>query len=175
MYDNSLSFVLLVCLSPEWWMDSGVNIHVCADVSLFTFYQAGRTRALLMRNGLHACVLGAGMVVLKFTLGKTVLLKNVHHVPSIKKNLVSASQVCRDGFKIILESNKCVVSRHITFVEKGYDCGGLFRLSLLDDACNKVVNNVNVSNESNIWHSRLCHINFGCLTWLVNLNLIPKI
>ena len=53
-------------------MDSGANIHVCADVSLFTSYQAGRTRALLMGNGSHARVLGVGTVVLKFTSGKTV-------------------------------------------------------------------------------------------------------
>ena len=33
-------FVLSVCLSSKWWMDSGANIHVCADVSLFTSYQA---------------------------------------------------------------------------------------------------------------------------------------
>ena len=66
VYCNFIPTFLLVCHSPEWWMDNGANIHVCADVSLFTFYQAGRTRALLMRNGLHACVLGAGMVVLKF-------------------------------------------------------------------------------------------------------------
>jgi hypothetical protein len=82
--------------------------------------------------------------------------------------------MCRNGFKIVLESNKYVVSRHGPFVEKDYDCGGLFRLSLLDDVCNKVLNNVNVSDESNIWHSRLCHINFGYLTRLANLNLIPK-
>ena len=37
-YGNSLPFVLSVYLSPEWWMDSGANIHVCADVSLFIFY-----------------------------------------------------------------------------------------------------------------------------------------
>jgi hypothetical protein len=35
------------------------------------------------------------------------------------------------------------------------------------------VNNV-VSNESYIWHSRLCHINFGCVLRLANLNLISK-
>jgi hypothetical protein len=35
------------------------------------------------------------------------------------------------------------------------------------------VNNV-ISNESYIWHSRLCHINFGCVSWLANLNLILK-
>ena len=72
-------------------MDSGANIRVCADVSLFNSYQVGGTRALLMGNGSHAHVLGAGTVVLKFSSGKTVLLKNVQHVPSIKKNLVSAS------------------------------------------------------------------------------------
>jgi hypothetical protein len=62
--------------------------------------------------------------------------------------------LCSDGYKIVLESNKCVVSRHGTFVGKGYDCGGLFRLSLLD-VCNKVVNTVDISNESDLWHSHL--------------------
>jgi hypothetical protein len=78
-----------------------------------------------------------------------VLLKHVQHVPSIRKNLVSGSILCRDGYKIVLESNKCVVSRHGTFVGKGYDCGGLFRLSLLD-VCNKVVNTVDILNESDL-------------------------
>ena len=76
-YGNPLLFILSVCLSPEWWIDSEFNIHVCDDVSLFTSYQAGRTGALLMGNGSHARVFGAGTVVLKFTSGKTVLLKNV--------------------------------------------------------------------------------------------------
>jgi hypothetical protein len=35
------------------------------------------------------------------------------------------------------------------------------------------VNNV-VSNGSYIWHSGLCHINFGCVSQLANLNLITK-
>jgi hypothetical protein len=39
--------------------------------------------------------------------------------------------------------------------------------------CNKFVNNV-ILNESYIWHSRLCHINFGYVSWLANLNLIPE-
>jgi hypothetical protein len=84
-----------------------------------------------MENGSHARVLSVGTIVLKFTSGKTMLLKHVQHVPSIRKNLVSGSMLCRDGYKIVLESNKCVVSRHGTFVGKGYDYRGLFRLSLL--------------------------------------------
>ena len=72
-YGNSLPFIFSVCLSPEWWIDSGANIHVSANVSLFISYQAGRSGALLMGNGSHARVLGAGTVVLKFTSEKSVL------------------------------------------------------------------------------------------------------
>ena len=71
-----------------------------------------------MGNGSHARALGVCMVILKFTLGKMELLKNVQHVPSIKKNLVSGSQLCRDGYKIDFEANKCVLSKYGTFVGK---------------------------------------------------------
>ena len=90
-YGNSLATVLSVCHSPEWWMDIGANINVCADASLFSSYQAGETGALLVGNGSHARVLGVGTVILKFTSENAVLLKNVQHVSSIKKNLVSGS------------------------------------------------------------------------------------
>jgi hypothetical protein len=86
-YGNLLPTILLVCQSPKWWTDTGANIHVCADISLFSSYQCKGAGALLMGNRSHARVLGVGTVILKFTLGKTMLLKNVQHVPSIKKNL----------------------------------------------------------------------------------------
>jgi hypothetical protein len=145
---------------------------VCADISLFSFYQCKGTEALLIGNRSHARVLGIGTVILKFTSGKTMLLKNVQHVPSIKNNLVSGSLLCRYGYKLVFESNKCIFSKYGTFVGKGYDSGGLFRLSL-HDVCNKSVNNV-ILIESYIWHSRLCHINFGYVLRLANLNLIQK-
>src|SRR5438128_4301818 len=151
----------------------GANVHICADVSMFFSYQATRTSSVLMGNGSHASVHGVGTVDLKFTLGKIVRLKNVHHVPSINKNLVSGSLLCRDGYKLVFESNKSVVSKFGTFVGKGYECRGLFRLSV-SDVCNKVVNHVCTNSESNVWHSRLCHINFGCMTRLANMSLIPK-
>ena len=96
---------------------------------------------MLIRNGSHARVLGVGMVILKLTSGKTVQLKNIQHVPTIKKNLVSGSLMCRDGYKLVFGSNKCILSKSRMFVEKGYDSGGLFCLCLSEDY-NKVVNNI---------------------------------
>jgi hypothetical protein len=40
-----------------------------------------------------------------------VQLKNMQHVTSINKNLVCDSLLCRGGIKIVLESNKFVVSK----------------------------------------------------------------
>jgi hypothetical protein len=91
---------------------------VCADVSLFCSYQAGRASSLLMGNGTRAAVRGVGMIDLKFTSGKTVQLKNVHHIPSIKKNLISGSLFCRDGCKLVFESNKFVLSKYGIFYWK---------------------------------------------------------
>jgi hypothetical protein len=71
-----------------------------------------------MGNGARAAVRGVGTVDLRLTSGKIVQLKNVYHVPSLRKNLISGSLLCRDGYKLVFESNKCVVSKYDTFVEK---------------------------------------------------------
>ena len=115
---------------------------MCADVSLFSSYHVGRTSFLLMENGAREAVRGVGTVDLKLTSGKTVQLKNVRHVPSIRKILISGSLLCREGYKLVFESNKSVLSKYGTFVGKGYESGGLFRLSLTN-ACVNSVNHVN--------------------------------
>jgi hypothetical protein len=76
-YGNILPTVVSVCHSPEWWIDTGANIHVCADISLFSSYQVGGIGSLLMENGSHAHVLGVGMINLKLTSEKIVRLKNM--------------------------------------------------------------------------------------------------
>ena len=52
--------------STDWWVDTGANIHVCSDISLFTFYQG---------NGCAAPVFSVGTVELKLSSGKIVHLK----------------------------------------------------------------------------------------------------
>jgi hypothetical protein len=61
----------------------------------------------------------------------------VHHGPSINRNLISCSLLCRDGFNVVLESNKFIVSKCGQFISKGYESGGLFHFY---DFCNKFVN-----------------------------------
>jgi len=101
-YDN-FSSMFLVFQSSIWWIDIGANIHVCFDINMFTYYQATRDLSIMMGNRSYASILRIGMVDLKFTSGKIVQLKNVQHIPSRNKNLVSGSLFLRDVFKVVLE------------------------------------------------------------------------
>jgi hypothetical protein len=154
-YDN-LPYVLSVFQSTTWWLDFDANIYVCSDVSLLSSYQVSRDSSVMMGNGSHASVHGVGTVDLKLTSEKIVQLKNMQHVSSINKNLVSDLLLCRDSFKVVLESNKFVVLKCAQFIGKGYVCGGLFHF-LVSDFYNKSANNIcDDINESDVsvWHSR---------------------
>jgi hypothetical protein len=50
---------------------------------------------VMMRNGLHASIHSFGTVDLKVTSGRMMQPKNVQHVSSINKNLVSDSLLRR--------------------------------------------------------------------------------
>jgi hypothetical protein len=115
---------------------------------------------------------------MKVTTRKTLSLKNVQHILGINRNLNSGSLLCCDGFKLVFESNKFIVSKFGMIISKGYDSGDLFHLSVIDD-CNNVANPILCSElnvrEAAVWHSHLCHIIFDRIFCLCKLNLIPKI
>ncbi|KAF2323229.1 hypothetical protein GH714_034246 [Hevea brasiliensis] len=106
--------------SNDWWYDSGATVHVCNDKTQFKNYEeVVNGQKVLMGNHDSAKVVGKGSVELNFTSGKKLLLVNVLYVPEIRKNLVSASLLCKKGYKAVLESDKIIVSINGLFVGKG--------------------------------------------------------
>jgi hypothetical protein len=92
--------------SSEWWYDSCATIHVCNNKTLLKEYvEAGNRLEVLMGNHNTVKVLGTGTVELKLSSRKKLVLTNVYHVPNIKKNLVSASLLSKNGVKAVLESD----------------------------------------------------------------------
>jgi hypothetical protein len=173
-YGNYL-VVFSVLQSTDWWVDTSANIHVCSDISLFTSYKGDRTSSVFMGNGSIAPVFGVGTVELKPSSGKTVRLKNVQHAPSINKNLISGSLLCRDGYKLVFESNKVVISKFGNFVGKGYDSGCLFLLNTVEPNFHLNIASMNKFFESIVWHSHFCHINFDTIARMPRLEFIPKL
>ncbi|KZV28460.1 hypothetical protein F511_03263 [Dorcoceras hygrometricum] len=161
----------------EWWVDTGATSHICSEKGMFSSYTAVSDRKLYMGNSTTSDVVGIGNVVLKMTSGKEVNLKNVLHVPDIRKNLVSGSLLSKAGFRLVFESDKFVLTKGGMFVGKGYQHNGLFKLNVMNvirpEAKNKINNSSYLIEISNLWHERLGHVNFNTLQRLANLNVLP--
>ena len=113
--------MVVVTKSDDWWYDSGATIHVCNNKSLFKYYEiVDNGDEVLMGNHNYAKVVGKGSVELQFTSSKKILLVNVLHVPDIRKNLMSANLLNKKGFKVVLESDKLILSKNGMFVGKGW-------------------------------------------------------
>ncbi|XP_009764095.2 uncharacterized protein [Nicotiana sylvestris] len=112
---------LLVGNPKEWWIDSRTTRYVCTNKELFASYvSAGPDETIFMGNSTAAKIEGVEKIALKITLGKVVTLNNVLHVPEIRKNLVSAGLLIKNGFKCVFVSEKVVINKNDVYVEKGY-------------------------------------------------------
>ena len=93
----------LVGNPKEWFLNSGVTRHICSVKEEFATYTlAEYDEDLFMGNTTIARIAGTGKVMLKMRSGMVLTLNNVLHVPTIRKNLVSAALLVKNGFKCVL-------------------------------------------------------------------------
>ncbi|CAL5339659.1 unnamed protein product [Camellia sinensis] len=168
----------LVNNPKTWWVDIGATRHICSEKKMFSTYQVvDNEEQLYMGNSSTSKVEGKGQVVLKMTSGKELTLKDVLHVPEIRKNLVSGSLLSKNGFRLVFESDKFELTKNGMYVGKGYLSDGLFKLNVMT-----VILTFNKNNTSSayfveslyMWHGRLGHVNYGVLRRLINFEYLPK-
>ena len=116
-----------------------------------------------------AKVLGKGTIDVKMSSGKVLILTNIFHVPDIKKNLVSANLLGKSGVKVVLESNKLILSKNGMFVGKGYAANDMYKLSIINK---KVSGCAYIVDSSYLWHARLGHLNFKYLKFMSKHGMI---
>jgi transposase InsO family protein len=175
---EQVSEMNLVKNTNEWWVDTGATRHICSDKKMFSTYQSvGYGEQLFMGNSSTSKVERKGKVVLKMSSGKELTLNDVLHVPDIRKNLVSGSLLSKNGFQLVFESDKFLLTKSGMLVGKRYLSKGLFKMNVMTIVPineNKNKSSAYLLESSNVWHGRLGHVNFGTLHRLVNLNLLPK-
>ena len=72
-----------------WWIDSRATRHVYYDKTWFKTYTIMEEKRKIMLGDSHTIVVvGIEKVLLKFTSVREVTLKDVFHIPNIRKNLV---------------------------------------------------------------------------------------
>ncbi|CAJ2637004.1 unnamed protein product [Trifolium pratense] len=174
-YAAMITEINMVGGTDGWWIDTGATRHVCYDRAMFKTYTNAENKKVQMGNAHTSDVAGVGDVVLKFTSGKTLILKEVLHVPEMKKNLVSGFLLNKAGFNQTIGADMYTITKNGIFIGKGYASDGMFKLNVDFNVMNKISPSVYSLCDFNIWHSRLCHVNKRSILNISNLGLIPKL
>ena len=79
------------------------------DRDLFKELDKSVASQMNIGNGEYITVKGKGRIAIESTLG-TKLIRDVLFVPNISQNLLSVGQLLEKGFKVIFETNQCLIN-----------------------------------------------------------------
>lgn len=143
--------------STDWYIDSGASAHMTMNKDYFNTEVVCENSDITIANNNRLRVLSSGNVSVH--LGKMqATLTNVKCVPNLCTNLISVSQMAKNGNRIVFENKVCNIfnkqSQLIATAEMEND---LYRLN-----CNVISTKNNIAlitaDKQNIWHRRMGHI-----------------
>ena len=130
---------------------------MCPNKTLFTNYETCDGGIVVMGNDSSCRVVGRGLIRLKMYDGMIRELKDVRHVPDLKRNLISLGMLDKIGYLVKLESGSLKFMKGSMVVMKGNMNNHLYVLQGLAVTGNVAVSNQNL-NKIMLWHVRLGHM-----------------
>eukprot|EP00253_Pinus_taeda_P021218 PITA_21218 len=147
-------FSLISCLASSvmgsvWFLDSGASFHMTGDRDLFSdLNEKDLGVHIEMGDDGRYSAIGIGTVSFERESGKPFILKEVIHVPGLKKNLISVAMLEDKGYDVVF--NGC---RAMACKAKG----------------------VVSWDDGELWHRRLGHLHHGALKILQQISTgLPK-
>jgi len=140
-------------------------------------------RYVYLGTNAKADILGIGNYVLKLPGGGKLLLKDTLYSPSMRRNLISVSQLESIGYDILFGNGRVKILLNGKLVHTGVRHDGLYFLDNLIEGANSdclvgednsIVrnNDKNTCSESYLWHLRLGHISTNRIKRLINSGIL---
>jgi hypothetical protein len=142
-------------ITDSWVVDSGASFHATPDKKYFHDYVQGDFGQVRLGDDKPCKIVGMGKVLVKQQNGNQWLLKEVRHVPDLKKNLISTGQLGSEGCVTTFTDKAWKVTKGALVIAKGEKVGTLY-------LCNGISNFVNALTskgaDATLWHHRLGHM-----------------
>ena len=134
---------------------SGASFHATTDKKYFHDYVQGDFGQVCLGDDKPCKIFGMGKVIVKQQNGNQWILKEVRHVPDLKKNLISTGQLGSEGCVKTFTDKFWKVTKGALVIAKGEKVGTLY-------LCNGISNSVNALTskgaDAALWNHRLGHM-----------------
>ncbi|CAI7908758.1 unnamed protein product, partial [Closterium sp. NIES-53] len=156
--------------SDAWFLDTGATQHMTHSASFLTNVGVpGDVTRVVFGNDKSLPVVGVGSTRL-IVDGGPVDITNVLHVPGLKANLLSVTQLVKKGVKVTIDDAKMNLFWKGKQFAQGVLNGELYQLKT-----HPKVASSNVAQGSKatlkVWHNRLAHANYDSVKDLANKGL----
>lgn len=165
--------------SGKWILDSGCSYHMSPNRKWFTTYEDINGGTVLMGNN-HSCkTVGVGSIRIRMHDGVVRTLKDVRHVPELRKNLISVGALDSGGCKIVTWNGVKEVVRDSLVVMKGIRQRNLYKLLGTTVTGSAAVGadgtGSNPGDYTRLWHRRLGHMSEKGLDLLCKKGLLKNL
>ena len=139
--------------SESWVLDSGASFHATSNKELLMSYSPGNLGKVYLGDDQPCDVVGKGDVQIKLN-GSVWKLRDVRHIPDLRKNLISVGQLATEGYVTTFNGNSWKVSRGAMTVARGQKSGTLYMTA---NTCGSIAV-ADSKDDPNLWHQRLGHM-----------------
>jgi hypothetical protein len=117
-------------------------------------------------------IVGMGKVKIKQGNGNQWLLKELRHIPNLRKNLISTGQLASEGCISIFTNKTWKVIKGSLVIEKGDKVGTLYLCTGNTDSS---ISLASTGVDTTLWHHRLGHMSEKGMQILHKRNFLPDL
>ena len=152
-----------------WYFDSGCTRHMTKDKKcLSDFKEKNGPKVRFGNKATPGQIKGYGTLV-----KNKLTIRDVAYVEGLKYNLLSTSQFCDQGYRVIFEKDGCTIetSDH-RVVLTGMKIGSLFCVDWSKIEAEVCLLTHTRAELNWIWHQKIGHLNFDTMNKLVKEELV---
>ncbi|CAM8988176.1 unnamed protein product [Rhodiola kirilowii] len=162
-------------VDPAWYLDTGATDHLTNDPEkLHTKEDYNGKDQVHTADGSGMDIIHVGNTTLNTHSTKSLFLRNILHVPSITKNLVSVHKfTCDNNVSVEFYPNKLLVKDLATntVLLKGRSYGGLYTID--EPQPKGVFHSIKASSDR--WHARFGHPSIPIVRHILHRHNLPSL
>ena len=155
----------------ELVVDSAASYHYIPKREYFSTYKTGDYGTVKMGNKNVSQIVGIGDIYIQTSMGCTLTLKDVRHIPDLRLNLIFVHFLNKDEYSHFISSGNWKLTKGSLVVARGILCCSMYKTQA--KVCGGQLNAVDDDTSPDLWHKRLAHISEMGLQLLVKQSLIP--